>query len=35
MAKFRFTKKAVNDLTEIWDYTKKSLSENKLKNIIN
>lgn len=27
MAKFRFTKKAVNDLTEIWDYTKKIWSE--------
>ncbi|MBK9191676.1 MAG: type II toxin-antitoxin system RelE/ParE family toxin [Crocinitomicaceae bacterium] len=27
MAKFRFTNKAVNDLTEIWDYTKRIWSE--------
>lgn len=27
MAKYRFTNNAVNDLTEIWDYTKKIWSE--------
>jgi len=27
MAKYKFTNNAVNDLTEIWDYTKKIWSE--------
>ena len=27
MAKYRFTNNAVNDLTEIWNYTKKIWSE--------
>ncbi|MBI3136490.1 MAG: type II toxin-antitoxin system RelE/ParE family toxin [Bacteroidetes bacterium] len=27
MAKYRFTNNAVNDLTEIWDYTRKIWSE--------
>lgn len=28
MAKYQFTKKALNDLTEIWDYTVEEWSEN-------
>lgn len=28
MSKFRFTKKALNDLSDIWDYTIETWSEN-------
>jgi plasmid stabilization system protein ParE len=34
MAKLRFTNNAVNDLSEIWDYTTKVWSKSKRRNII-
>jgi toxin ParE1/3/4 len=35
MAKFSFTNKALNDLTEIWDYTVKEWSENQAEKYYN
>jgi len=35
MAKFSFTNKALNDLTEIWDYTVKECSENQAEKYYN
>ena len=35
MAKYQFTRKALNDLTEIWDYTVKEWSENQAEKYYN
>ena len=35
MAKFNFTNRAVNDLTEIWDYTVEEWSENQAEKYYN
>ena len=34
MAKYRFTKKALNDLIKIWDYTVAEWSQNQAENLI-
>lgn len=34
MVKYYFTNRALQDLTEIWDYTVEELSENQAENII-
>ena len=35
MAKYQFTREALNDLTEIWDYTVKEWSENQAEKYYN
>jgi toxin ParE1/3/4 len=35
MAKYQFTKRALNDLIEIWDYTAKEWSENQAEKYYN
>ena len=35
MAKYQFTRRALNDLTEIWDYTVKEWSENQAEKYYN